>query len=55
MCVCVCVCRSVGELPVCAEFDCGLLEDTDWLTAGELVMNELTVEGIQHKSVHPST
>ncbi|XP_062327190.1 tyrosine-protein kinase Fes/Fps isoform X2 [Osmerus eperlanus] len=41
--------RSVGELPVCVEFDCGLLEDTDWLTAGELEMNELTVEGIQHK------
>ncbi|XP_046897513.1 tyrosine-protein kinase Fes/Fps isoform X1 [Hypomesus transpacificus] len=41
--------RSVGELPVCVEFDCALLEDTDWLTAGELEMNELTVEGIQHK------
>lgn len=41
--------RSVGEVPVCVEFDCGLLEDTDLLTAGELELNELTVEGIQHR------
>uniref|UniRef100_A0AAY5L6P0 Tyrosine-protein kinase n=1 Tax=Esox lucius TaxID=8010 RepID=A0AAY5L6P0_ESOLU len=33
-------------------FDFGVLEDTNGLKAGELELNELTVEGIQHKSVH---
>ncbi|KAL1007310.1 hypothetical protein UPYG_G00084820 [Umbra pygmaea] len=41
--------RSVGEVPVCVEFDTGLLEDTDQLKSGELELNELTVEGIQHR------
>ncbi|CAB1339346.1 unnamed protein product, partial [Coregonus sp. 'balchen'] len=31
------------------EFDSGLLEDSDRLKAGELELNELTVEGIQHR------
>ncbi|KAJ7986180.1 hypothetical protein DPEC_G00348100 [Dallia pectoralis] len=41
--------RSVGEVPVCVDFDSGLLEDTNGLKAGELELNELTFEGIQHK------
>uniref|UniRef100_A0AAY5K811 Tyrosine-protein kinase n=1 Tax=Esox lucius TaxID=8010 RepID=A0AAY5K811_ESOLU len=41
--------RSVGEVPVCIDFDFGVLEDTNGLKAGELELNELTVEGIQHK------
>nr|XP_046205226.1 tyrosine-protein kinase Fes/Fps-like [Oncorhynchus gorbuscha]XP_046205227.1 tyrosine-protein kinase Fes/Fps-like [Oncorhynchus gorbuscha]XP_046205228.1 tyrosine-protein kinase Fes/Fps-like [Oncorhynchus gorbuscha]XP_046205229.1 tyrosine-protein kinase Fes/Fps-like [Oncorhynchus gorbuscha] len=41
--------RSVGEVPVCVEFDSGLLENTDRLKTGELELNELTVEGIQHR------
>uniref|UniRef100_A0A673ZA94 Tyrosine-protein kinase n=1 Tax=Salmo trutta TaxID=8032 RepID=A0A673ZA94_SALTR len=41
--------RSVGEVPVCVEFDSGLLENTDRLKTGELELNELTVEGIHHR------
>ncbi|KAM6979602.1 tyrosine-protein kinase Fes/Fps [Aplochiton taeniatus] len=40
--------RSVGEVPVCAEFDCALVEDVDFLKAGKLELNDLTAEGIQH-------
>uniref|UniRef100_A0AAY5KZU2 Tyrosine-protein kinase n=1 Tax=Esox lucius TaxID=8010 RepID=A0AAY5KZU2_ESOLU len=41
-----------SNVPVCIDFDFGVLEDTNGLKAGELELNELTVEGIQHKSVH---
>uniref|UniRef100_A0A673ZB50 Tyrosine-protein kinase n=1 Tax=Salmo trutta TaxID=8032 RepID=A0A673ZB50_SALTR len=44
--------RSVGEVPVCVEFDSGLLENTDRLKTGELELNELTVEGIHHRLVY---
>uniref|UniRef100_A0AAY5KFP8 Tyrosine-protein kinase n=1 Tax=Esox lucius TaxID=8010 RepID=A0AAY5KFP8_ESOLU len=37
------------SVPVCIDFDFGVLEDTNGLKAGELELNELTVEGIQHK------
>uniref|UniRef100_A0A667YFY7 FES proto-oncogene, tyrosine kinase n=1 Tax=Myripristis murdjan TaxID=586833 RepID=A0A667YFY7_9TELE len=40
--------RSVGEIPACAEFDSGLLEDTEQLNPGELELNDLTLETIQH-------
>lgn len=57
LCVCVgvfvsvgvCVYRSVGEIPACAEFDCSLLEDTDRLNPREIELNDLTLETIQHK------
>uniref|UniRef100_A0A8C7CSU3 Tyrosine-protein kinase n=1 Tax=Oncorhynchus kisutch TaxID=8019 RepID=A0A8C7CSU3_ONCKI len=38
-----------SAVPVCVEFDSGLLENTDRLKTGELELNELTVEGIQHR------
>ncbi|XP_028258188.1 tyrosine-protein kinase Fes/Fps [Parambassis ranga] len=41
--------RSVGEVPACADFDCGLLEDTEELNPKELELNDLTLETIQHK------
>ncbi|KAL4641893.1 tyrosine-protein kinase Fes/Fps isoform X1 [Arapaima gigas] len=41
--------RSVAEVPPCIEFDISLLMDTEQLKAGELEVNELTVEGIQHR------
>ncbi|KAM4631310.1 tyrosine-protein kinase Fes/Fps isoform 1-T1 [Polymixia lowei] len=41
--------RSVGEIPTQAEFDCSLLEDTEQLNHGELNLNDLTLENIQHK------
>lgn len=43
------VCRSVGEIPACVDFDCGLLEDTEELNPKELELNDLTLETIQHK------
>lgn len=46
---CAGVCRSVGEIPACAEFDCSLLENTEWLNSREIELNDLTVETIQHK------
>uniref|UniRef100_A0A3Q2NXN5 Tyrosine-protein kinase n=1 Tax=Fundulus heteroclitus TaxID=8078 RepID=A0A3Q2NXN5_FUNHE len=42
--------RSVGEIPVCADFDCSLLEDTEQLKPKEIELNDLTLETIQHKS-----
>lgn len=51
---CADVCRSVGEIPACAEFDCSLLENTEWLNSREIELNDLTVETIQHKWEHPS-
>ncbi|XP_070712303.1 tyrosine-protein kinase Fes/Fps isoform X2 [Pempheris klunzingeri] len=41
--------RSVGEVPACAEFDCSILEDTEQLNPGEIELNVLTLETIQHK------
>ncbi|XP_066557715.1 tyrosine-protein kinase Fes/Fps [Amia ocellicauda] len=41
--------RSVVEVPPNVTFDTSLLEDTEVLKAGELELNELTVEGIQHR------
>ncbi|XP_027871869.1 tyrosine-protein kinase Fes/Fps isoform X2 [Xiphophorus couchianus] len=41
--------RSVGEIPVCADFDCSLLEDTEQLRPKEVELNDLTLETIQHK------
>ena len=40
---------------MCVEFDSGLLENTDRLKTGELELNELTVEGIQHRLVYTHT
>ncbi|XP_052417407.1 tyrosine-protein kinase Fes/Fps isoform X1 [Carassius gibelio] len=41
--------RSRGEVPACVEFDCSLLEDAEDLKPEDLQLNELTVEGIQHR------
>lgn len=41
--------RSVVEIPACADFDCSLLEDTEQLNPGEIELNDLTLETIQHK------
>ncbi|XP_023669951.1 tyrosine-protein kinase Fes/Fps [Paramormyrops kingsleyae] len=41
--------RSVAEVPPCAEFDTSLLAETEQLMPGELVLNELTLESIQHR------
>ncbi|XP_015229343.1 PREDICTED: tyrosine-protein kinase Fes/Fps isoform X2 [Cyprinodon variegatus] len=41
--------RSVGEIPVCTDFDCSLLEETDRLKPKEIELNDLTLETIQHK------
>ncbi|XP_043934198.1 tyrosine-protein kinase Fes/Fps [Protopterus annectens] len=40
--------RSVSEIPNAQTFDSTLLEDTDNLEAGELQLNELTIESMQH-------
>uniref|UniRef100_A0A672HNR0 Tyrosine-protein kinase n=1 Tax=Salarias fasciatus TaxID=181472 RepID=A0A672HNR0_SALFA len=41
--------RSVGEIPVCAEFDCSLLEDAEQLNPQEITLNDLTLETVQHR------
>uniref|UniRef100_A0A672QC15 Tyrosine-protein kinase n=1 Tax=Sinocyclocheilus grahami TaxID=75366 RepID=A0A672QC15_SINGR len=41
--------RSRGEVPACVEFDSSLLEDAEGLKPEDLQLNELTVEGIQHR------
>uniref|UniRef100_A0A671Q518 Tyrosine-protein kinase n=1 Tax=Sinocyclocheilus anshuiensis TaxID=1608454 RepID=A0A671Q518_9TELE len=41
--------RSRGEVPACVEFDGSLLEDAEDLKPEDLQLNELTVEGIQHR------
>uniref|UniRef100_A0A673LH54 Tyrosine-protein kinase n=1 Tax=Sinocyclocheilus rhinocerous TaxID=307959 RepID=A0A673LH54_9TELE len=41
--------RSRGEVPECVEFDSSLLEDAEGLKPEDLQLNELTVEGIQHR------
>lgn len=47
---CGCVWRSVGEVPEGVAFDCGLLDDAELLCPGEIELNDLTLETIQHKS-----
>lgn len=37
------------EVPACVEFDGSLLEDAERVKAEELELNELTLEGIQHR------
>lgn len=46
---CMFLCRSRGEIPACVEFDSSLLEDAEGLMPEDLQLNELTVEGIQHR------
>lgn len=46
---CGCVWRSVGEVPEGVAFDCGLLDDAELLCPGEIELNDLTLETIQHK------
>ncbi|XP_016307798.1 tyrosine-protein kinase Fes/Fps-like [Sinocyclocheilus anshuiensis] len=41
--------RSRGEVPACVEFDSSLLEEAEGLKPEDLQLNELTVEGIQHR------
>ncbi|XP_077419898.1 tyrosine-protein kinase Fes/Fps isoform X2 [Vanacampus margaritifer] len=41
--------RSAGEVLVCAEFDCSLLENTENLNPQHIQLNDLTLETIQHK------
>ncbi|KAJ8247498.1 hypothetical protein GJAV_G00247090 [Gymnothorax javanicus] len=41
--------RSVAEVPPCVEFDGCLLDEVDRLKAGELELNELTLESLQHR------
>lgn len=45
----MCMCRSRGEVPACVEFDGSLLEEAEDLKPGDLQLNELTVERIQHR------
>ncbi|XP_029430692.1 tyrosine-protein kinase Fes/Fps [Rhinatrema bivittatum] len=40
--------RSVAELPSVVTFDTSLLEESENLEAGELQLNELTIESVQH-------
>lgn len=49
VCVCVCVWRSVGEIPDGAELEYGLLDDAEQLEPGQIELNDLTLEAVQHK------
>lgn len=40
--------RSLPEVPPCVTFDESLLEEGEALEPGELQLNELTVESVQH-------
>uniref|UniRef100_A0A8C5I9N7 Tyrosine-protein kinase n=1 Tax=Gouania willdenowi TaxID=441366 RepID=A0A8C5I9N7_GOUWI len=40
---------SVGDIPVCADFDTSLYEEGDPLNPKEIQLNDLTLETIQHK------
>lgn len=40
--------RYGSELPPAVSFDESLLEETESLAPGELQLNELTVESVQH-------
>uniref|UniRef100_A0AAR2L1B0 non-specific protein-tyrosine kinase n=1 Tax=Pygocentrus nattereri TaxID=42514 RepID=A0AAR2L1B0_PYGNA len=41
--------RSRADVPPCMEFESSLLEDAECLKPEELELNELTLEGIQHR------
>ncbi|XP_035273383.1 tyrosine-protein kinase Fes/Fps [Anguilla anguilla] len=41
--------RSVAEVPPCVEFDSSLLDEVERLKAGDLELNELTLESLQHR------
>lgn len=41
-------CRSTPDVPPCVTFDESLLEEGEPLEPGELQLNELTVESVQH-------
>lgn len=43
--------RSAPDIPPCVTFDESLLEETELLEPGELQLNELTVESVQHTCV----
>lgn len=45
--------RSTPDIPPCVTFDESLLEEGEPLAAGELQLNELTVESVQHTCVGP--
>lgn len=47
--VCVCVWRSVAEIPDGAELECDLLDDAEQLEPGQIELNDLTLEAVQHK------
>uniref|UniRef100_A0A8C5I6Q8 Tyrosine-protein kinase n=1 Tax=Gouania willdenowi TaxID=441366 RepID=A0A8C5I6Q8_GOUWI len=42
---------SVGDIPVCADFDTSLYEEGDPLNPKEIQLNDLTLETIQHNSL----
>lgn len=44
-------CRSTPDVPPCVTFDESLLEEGEPLEPGELQLNELTVESVQHTCV----
>lgn len=44
-------CRSTPDIPPCVTFDESLLEEGEPLEPGELQLNELTVESVQHTCV----
>lgn len=46
-----CCRRSAPDIPPCVTFDESLLEETELLESGELQLNELTVESVQHTCV----
>lgn len=46
---CVCVWRSVGEIPDGAELECGPLDDAEQFQLGQIELNDLTLEAVQHK------
>uniref|UniRef100_H3CV78 Tyrosine-protein kinase n=1 Tax=Tetraodon nigroviridis TaxID=99883 RepID=H3CV78_TETNG len=41
--------RSIGEIPDGAELECGLLDDAEQLQPGQIELNDLTLEAVQHK------
>lgn len=41
-------CRYGSEVPPAVSFDKSLLEETESLAPGELQLNELTIESVQH-------
>lgn len=47
--VCICVCRSVGDIPDGAELECSVLDDAEQLQSGQIELNDLTLEAVQHK------